>query len=162
MALKLYNTLARKKEAFKPIKDKHVNLFVCGITPYDYAHIGHAKTYVQFDVIVKYLRHAGYNVFYLQNVTDIDDKIIQRAHERKLEPLELARNFEKEYFKDMEALGVNSVSKFARATDYINEIISQVKRLMDKGFAYVVEDDGVYFNISKFKEYGKLSGRTSL
>ncbi len=162
MPLNVYNTLTRKKEEFKPLKGKNVNMFVCGVTPYDYAHIGHAKTYVQFDVIAKYLRYSGYDVFYLQNVTDIDDKIIQRAHERNLEPLELARNFEKEYFKDMEALGVNSVSKFARATDYINEIINQVKRLIDKGFAYIVEDDGVYFNLSKFKEYGKLSGRTSL
>ncbi len=162
MALKVYNTLTRKKEEFKPLKGKNVNMFVCGVTPYDYAHIGHAKTYVQFDVIVKYLRHRGYGVFYLQNVTDIDDKIIQRAAERGINPMELARNFEKEYHKDMEALGVNSVSRFARATDYINEIISQVKQLMDKGFAYIVEDDGIYFNLSRFKEYGKLSGRTSL
>src|SRR3990167_9110025 len=100
MALKLYNTLTRKKEIFKPIKDKRVNLFVCGITPYDYAHIGHAKTYVQFDVIAKYLRYKGYNVFYLQNVTDIDDKIIQRAKEKKVKPIDLARNSEKEYQKD--------------------------------------------------------------
>ena len=161
MALKLYNTLKRKKEVFKPIKDKKVNLFVCGITPYDYAHIGHAKTYVQFDVIVKYLRYKGYNVFYLQNVTDIDDKIIQRAKEKKISPRELARNFEKEYHRDMEALNVNSVNKFARATEYIKEIIKQVKTLMDKSCAYIIENDGVYFNLNKFPEYGKLSGRTT-
>ncbi len=161
MPLKLYNTLTRKKEVFKPLKDKKVNFFCCGITPYFYSHIGHAKTYVQFDVIVKYLRYRGYDVFYLQNVTDIDDKIIERANETKVTPLDLARNFEEEYHKDMQSLGVNSVSKFARATEHIAEIQKQVKILMDKGFAYIIENDGIYFNLSQFPEYGKLSGRTS-
>ncbi|MBI2208651.1 cysteine--tRNA ligase [Candidatus Woesearchaeota archaeon] len=161
MALKIYNTLTRKKEIFKPIRDKKVNFFCCGITPYSDAHIGHAKTYVQFDVIVKYLRYRGYNVFYLQNVTDIDDKIIQRAKEKKEKPIDLARNFEKEYQKDMKELGVDSVNKFARATDHIKEIIKQVKILMDKGYAYGIENDGIYFNLGKFPEYGKLSGRKS-
>ncbi len=162
MPIKIYNTLARKKEEFKPSKDKRVNVFVCGPTVYDFAHIGHAKTYVQFDIIVKYLRYAGYDVFYLQNITDIDDKIIQRAQEKKIKPLELAKQFEEEYYKDIQDLGINSISKFARATDYIKEIIKQVKTLIDKGFAYTIEDDGVYFDLSKFKEYGKLSGRKSL
>src|SRR3989344_2439785 len=159
MALKVYNTLTRKKEIFKPRKDKNVNFFCCGITPYDFAHIGHAKTYVQFDVIVKYLRYSGYDVFYLQNVTDIDDKIIQRAKEKNQKPMELVRNYEKEYLKDMEALSINSVNKFARATEHIKEIIKQVKTLMDRGFAYIIENDGIYFDLSKFPEYGKLSGR---
>ena len=162
MALKVYNTLTRKKEEFKPANSKKVKLFVCGPTVYDYAHIGHAKTYVQFDIIAKYLKYCGYDVFYLQNITDIDDKIIQRAKEKKIQPIELAKQFEEEYYTDIQALGISSVSKFARATDYIKEIITQVKSLMDKGFAYIVEDDGVYFNLSKFPEYGKLSGRTSL
>ena len=162
MPIKIYNTLTKKKEPFKPNQGKKVNLFVCGITPYDYAHIGHAKTYTQFDLIVKYLRYIGYEVFYLQNVTDIDDKILQRATEKNIKPLELARSFEEEYHKDMKALGVDSVSKFARATDYIREIIKQVTTLMDKGFAYIVDDDGIYFNLGKFPEYGKLSGKTSL
>lgn len=161
MPIKLYNTLTKKKEEFKP-HGKKVNMFVCGPTVYDFAHIGHAKTYVQFDIIVKYLRYSGYNVFYLQNITDIDDKILQRAAERKKKPLELAREFEEEYYKDIRALGINSISKFARATDYIKEIIKQVKTLMDKGFAYIIEDDGVYFNLGKFSDYGKLSGRKSL
>jgi len=161
MPLKLYNTLTRKKETLKPISGKKVKLFVCGITPYDYAHIGHAKTYVQFDIIAKYLRYRGYDVTYLQNITDVDDKIIKRAKEKKVSPKELARKFEKEYHNDMKALGVDSVDKFARATDHIKEIIKQVKTLMDKDYAYSVEDDGIYFNLSKFSEYGKLSGRTS-
>jgi cysteinyl-tRNA synthetase len=165
--LKIYNTLSRKKEIFKPgilrraQGKKTVNLFVCGPTVYDYSHIGHARTYIVFDMIVKYLREKGFNVFYLQNITDIDDKIIKRARERKANPLELARNFEKEYFKDMKTLKIDSVTKYARATDYIKEIISQVKRLLKKGYAYKIED-GIYYDIKKFKDYGKLSRRTVL
>lgn len=156
--LKLYNTLARKKEIFKPIRDKKVNFFVCGPTTYAYSHIGHSKTYIQFDMIVKYLRYLGYNVFYLQNITDIDDKIIQRAKEEKISPLKLARKYEKEYKRDMKSLSINSISKYARATDYIKEIESQVKRLIKKGIAYKISD-GYYFDLTKFKEYGKLAKR---
>ena len=119
--LKIYSTLARKKEIFKPINGKKVNLFVCGPTTYDYAHVGHAKTYIQFDIIVKYLMYLGYDVFYLQNITDIDDKIIQRAKEQKTTPLKLARKYEKEYRQDMKSINVDSVSKYARATYYIKE-----------------------------------------
>jgi len=157
--LKLYNTLTRKKEVFKPLKNKKVNLFVCGITPYDYSHIGHAKTYVQFDVIVKYLKYKGYKVFYLQNITDIDDKIINRAKELNLDPKSLSKEYESYYHEDMKSLNVDSVTKYAKATDYIKEIISQVERLIKKGFAYKISD-GYYFNLSKFKDYGKLAGRT--
>jgi cysteinyl-tRNA synthetase len=159
MVIRIHNTLSRKKEDFKPAKGKNVKLFVCGITPYDYAHIGHAKTYVQFDVIVKYLKFKGYKVFYLQNVTDVDDKIIKRASEKSVSPSKLAKEFEAAYLKDMEKLAVDSVDKFARATDHIKEIQNQVKTLMDKGFAYLVENDGIYFDLSKDKDYGKLSGR---
>jgi len=157
--LKVFNTLTRKKEIFKPIKDKKIQLFVCGITPQDNAHIGHAKTYIQFDVIVKYLRYLKYDVFYLQNVTDIDDKIIKRANEENKTWKEIARKYEKEYYDDMKKLNVDSVNKFARATDYIKEIQSQVKRLIEKGYAYKISD-GYYFDLSKFPEYGKLSKRT--
>jgi len=159
--LKLYNTLSRKKEVFRPRIDKKVNLFVCGPTVYDFSHIGHARTYIVFDVMVKYLRQKGYNVFYLQNITDIDDKIINRAKERKISPQKLARDFEKEYLEDMKSLKIDSVSKYARATEHIKEIISQVERLLKKGFAYRLED-GIYYDISKFKNYGKLSKRTVL
>ncbi len=162
MALKVYNTLTRNKDVFEPREDKKVNLFVCGPTVYDYAHIGHAKTYVQFDVIVKYLRYRGYDVFYLQNVTDMDDKIIQRAKEKNIDPITLARDFEEEYHKDMEALGINSVTKFARATEHTKEIQKQVKTLMDQGYAYIIENDGIYFDLGKDKDYGKLSGRKSV
>lgn len=160
--MKVFNTLSNKKDDFKPLKGKKVNLFVCGPTVYDYSHIGHAKNYITFDIFVKYLRFKGFKVFYLQNITDIDDKIIARAREKGVAPKDLAIAFENEYLKDMASLGVNSVSKYARATDYIKEIISQVGRLQKNGFAYVIEGDGIYFEIDKFKNYGKLSGRTAL
>src|SRR4030042_5837800 len=157
--LKLYNTQNRKKETFKPGKGKKINLFVWGPTVYDFSHIGHARTYISFDVIVKYLRETGFDVFYLQNITDIDDKIIERAKKTKTSPQKLAEKFKKEYLKDVKDLNITSVSKYAKATDYTKEIISQAKRLMKKGYAYQIED-GIYYDISKFKNYGKLSGRT--
>jgi len=160
--MKIFNTLSGEKDEFKPIKGKKVNLFVCGPTVYDYSHIGHARNYVIFDSFVKYLRARGYNVFYLQNITDLDDKIIARAREKGVSPKDLAMAFEKEYLKDMKTLGVNSVSKYARATAHIKEIISQVERLQAKGYAYKLEGDGIYYSIDKFKRYGKLAGRTAL
>ncbi|MBM3206530.1 MAG: cysteine--tRNA ligase [Candidatus Staskawiczbacteria bacterium] len=159
--IKLFNTLGGKKEVFKPLRRGKINLFVCGPTVYDFSHIGHARTYIIFDCFVKYLKTIGYKVFYLQNITDIDDKIILRAKEKDVLPSDLAQAYEKEYLKDMKIIGVDSVNKYARATDHIKEIISQVERLMEKGFAYKI-DDGIYFDTLKFKEYGKLSGRTSL
>jgi len=157
--LKIYNTLTRKKEVFRPRKGKKVNLFVCGPTVYDFPHLGHARTYTVFDMIAKYLRENGYNLFYLQNITDIDDKIIKRAKERKISAMDLARQFEKEYFKDMKSLKIDSVTKYARATEHIKEIISQTKRLLEKGYAYKIKD-GIYYDVSKFKDYGKLARRT--
>jgi len=161
MVLKVYNTLKRKKEIFKPLKGKKVNLFVCGPTVYDYTHIGHAKTYIQFDLIVKYLKYKKYKVFYLQNITDLDDKIIDRAKQLKKDSLGLAREYEKYYYEDIEKIGINSVDKYARATDFIEKIVSQVERLIKKGYAYKIED-GIYFDLSKFKDYGKLSGKKAL
>ncbi len=160
--MKIYNTLSGKKEIFITLKNKRVNLFVCGPTVYDYSHIGHARTYVAFDSFVKYLRELGYKVFYLQNITDLDDKIIARAKEKGVLPKDLAEAFIKEHLKNMKALGVNSVTKYAKATSYIKEIISQVKRLQERGYAYEIKGDGIYYNIGKFKNYGKLAGRTVL
>ncbi len=161
--LKLYNTLTRKKEVFKPMKDKEIKMFVCGPTVYDFSHLGHAKTYIQFDTIAKYFRWKGYKVFYLQNITNIDDKIITRAREDGDEKgwKKLSDKYEKEYLNDMKMLNVNSVNKYAPATDYIPEIISQVKRLIEKRFAYKISD-GWYFDLSKDKDYGKLAKRTDL
>ncbi|KKQ23559.1 MAG: Cysteinyl-tRNA ligase [Parcubacteria group bacterium GW2011_GWA2_37_10] len=160
--MKIYNTLSGKKEILKPIKGKKINLFVCGPTVYDYSHIGHARTYVSFDSFVKYLRELGYKVFYLQNITDLDDKIIARAREKGVPPKDLADAFGKEHLKNMKSLGVDSVTKYAKATSYIKQIISQIKRLQKKGFTYKIEGDGIYYSIGKFKNYGKLAGRTVL
>lgn len=158
--VKVYNTLTGKKDSIKPMHGKKINLFVCGPTVYDFPHLGHARTYVFFDVFVKYLKSLKFKVFYLQNITNIDDKIIQRAREKSVPTKDLALAFEKEYLNAMKILKVNSVSKYARATNYIKEIISQVQRLEKKGFAYKIENDGYYFNIAKFKGYGKLAHRT--
>ena len=159
--MKIYSTLTKNKETLEPIKDKKINLFVCGPTVYDYSHLGHAKTYTQFDFIVKYLRSRGFDVFYLQNITDIDDKILNRAKETDVSWKELSQKYEAFYLEDMKNLHNSSVNKYARATNYIDQIIGQVKRLIEKGFAYKI-NDGIYFEISKFPDYGKLSGRTNL
>jgi cysteinyl-tRNA synthetase len=158
MVLKVFNTLTRKKEVFKPLKNKKVKMFVCGQTVYDDAHLGHAKTYIQFDIIVRWLRHEGYRVFYVQNITDVDDKIIKRANERGMSPFELANFYTKRFFEDMEALGVKqNVDMFPKSTDYIPQMIEQIKTLIEKGYAYVV-DGNVYYDVTKFEDYTKLSG----
>ncbi len=155
MSLVIYDTLSRKKKKFVP-RGKIVKMFVCGPTVYDYAHIGHARSYVMFDIVARYLKWRGYKLNYVQNITDIDDKIIKRANENKEAPEKLAKRFETAYYEDMSALNVIAVDKYARASDNIKEIINQIQRLIKKGFAYQI-DDGVYFDISKFKDYGKLS-----
>lgn len=159
--MEIYNTLARKKEVFEPRSGKKVQMFVCGPTVYDYSHIGHARTYIIYDVMARYLRQSGYEVFYLQNITDIDDKIIDRAIKSDKKPLELAQEFTTRYFEDMKALGINSVNKYAPAIEYIPQIINHVRRLLDGGYAYLIENDGYYFDLSKFSNYGRLSGRTT-
>ncbi|MEE1157053.1 MAG: cysteine--tRNA ligase [Methanobrevibacter sp.] len=154
----IYSTLTRSKENFKTINENRVNLFVCGPTVYDDAHIGHGRTYISFDTIKRYLEYSGYAVFYIQNITDIDDKIINRSKESGIPAHDIARKFEKRYIEDMTKLNVTGVNLFARATDHLGEIIDQIQRLIDKGFAYESED-GVYFEIEKFEEFGKLSNR---
>ncbi len=158
MSLHVYNTLGRKKNDFVPLKQGQINFFVCGPTVYDYAHIGHGRSYVVYDVIVKYLRSLGFTVRYVQNITDVDDKIIVRAAEEKKTAKEIAEHYEKTYHEDMLALGVTAVTKYARATNYISEIINQIERLIKTGHAYLATD-GVYFDISSFLEYGKLSNQ---
>jgi len=154
--MKLYDTLSREKKEFIPIREKRVNLFVCGPTVYDYSHLGHARTYIPFDVLAEYLRYKGYLVFYLQNITDIDDKIINRAKKENKKWDEISKMYMKAYFEDMRNLRINSINLYAPASYYIDEIIDQVKRLIEKGFAYET-NDGIYFEISKFPDYGKLS-----
>jgi cysteinyl-tRNA synthetase len=155
----IYNTMTSNKEAFEPIHRNRVNMFVCGPTVYDEAHIGHARTYIAFDVVARYLAYRGFGVFYLQNVTDVDDKIIKRGAELGITIAELARRFEGRYLEDMCTLGVKSVNLHARATDHIPEITDQIKRLIEKGYAYET-GTGVYFDVSKFPEFGDLSHQT--
>ncbi|MBO7712950.1 MAG: class I tRNA ligase family protein, partial [Methanobrevibacter sp.] len=156
--MEIYSTMSREKEELNTLFEDKIKLFVCGPTVYDDAHIGHGRTYISFDTIKRYLEFKGYSVFYLQNITDIDDKIINRAKESGVDSKLLAKKFEKRFIEDMAALNVKSVNYFARATDHMEEILDQIQRLIDKGFAYVTET-GVYFEVAKFKDYGKLANR---
>ncbi len=159
--MQIYNTLTRKlKPLPSPDEHKKLNMFVCGPTVYDYTHIGNARTFVFFDVVAKYLLYRGYDVSYIQNITDIDNKIIERAQKEGVDPLEHAKKYSKIFKEDMAALGVTS-PEYKSATDYIPEIIKQVQVLLDKGNAYPIENDGIYFDLSTFPDYGKLSGRTA-
>ncbi len=156
--LLLYNTLSGKEEQLKAISDKKLSMFVCGQTVYDDAHLGHAKSYINFSVVVRWLRHLGYSVKYIQNITDVDDKIIARARENGEDPLALARRFEGRFLEDMEAIGVRQdVDEYPRSHDYIDTIAEQVQMLADKGFAYLLDGD-VYYDVSRFADYTKLSG----
>ncbi len=157
MTLFVYNTLSRSKEEFVPLNGKHVNMFVCGLTPYDDDHLGHAKTFISFDIIVRWLRRSGYEVRYVQNITDIEDKIIKRANERNMDPFELERHYEKRFLDDMEALGVKqNVDMYPRSHDYIEDMKKQIQLLIEKGYAYCAEGD-VYYDVSKFGDYTNLS-----
>jgi len=158
MALRLYNTLSGKKEEFKPLNPPKVGMYACGVTVYDYCHIGHARAAVAFDIIARYLRFAGYDVTYVRNYTDIDDKIINRSNEQGVNWKDLAETFIEAHDTDMGALGVQRADVEPRATDYMAQIIDIVKVLLDKGFAYEVDGD-VYFEVEKFPGYGKLSKR---
>lgn len=162
MTVRLYSTLSKTVEQFTPREGSVVRLFVCGPTVYDFSHLGHAKTYIQMDTLARLLKYNDYDVTYLQNITDIDDKIITRADERGIDWKKLSTDFEAEYMQDMKSLNNVSVDTYARATDYIDDIIGQVQTLIDKGHAYVIEDDGIYFEITTFPEYGKLSGRSEV
>jgi len=157
--VRIYDTLSRELRRFQPLTPPRVGLFVCGLTPYDEAHIGHGRVAVVFDVVARALTRWGYRVFYVQNVTNIDDKLLRRAAELDTEPLGLAETNFRSWLRSMERLGVRSVNYYPRATDYIPEIIDQVKALIDRGFAYVAEDGSVYFEVAHFPDYGKLSGQ---
>lgn len=158
MVFRVMNTMSGTEEEFRPIHKNRVNMFVCGPTVYDHAHIGHARTYLAYDVIARYLRYKGFSLFYLMNITDVDDKIIERAKQRKINPLELSKNFNKEFLDDMFSLNMLSTNLFARASEHIPEMIDQIQRLLEKGYAYRVNGD-IYFTISEFPDYGRLSGQ---
>ena len=158
MTIQIYNTLTGKKEKLQPLEPNHVKLYVCGITSYDYCHIGHARSSLAFDMIVKYLKYRQYRVTYVRNFTDIDDKIIKRAQEQNTSSAELAARFIDEFYTDMDRLGIDRPDMEPKATEHIDEMVAIIRELIDKGMAYQVEND-VYYAVDTFPEYGKLSRR---
>lgn len=156
MSLKLYNTISRKKEIFKPIKKGNVGMYVCGPTVNDVPHLGHARQQISFDVLRRYLKFLGYKVKFVSNVTDIEDKIINKANELKISIKDLTEKNYKAHMEDYEAVGVEKPDVQPFATKHVNNMVDLIKKLEKKGYTYV-EKDGVYFDISKFKDYGKLS-----
>ena len=172
MPLEIENSLTRKKEPFVPLRKGHVGLYLCGPTVYGHSHIGHAKSYICFDVIVRYLRYLGYRVRYIQNITDVghltddtvgmadqgEDKILKQAGLEQVEPMELVERYTRSYFEDMDRLNVIRPDISPRASGHIPEQIDLIKHLIDGGFAYV-NDGYVYFSVRSFENYGRLSGR---
>ncbi len=168
MTLSVYNFLTRRKETFKPIRDGHVGIYVCGPTIYDHAHIGHAKVYISFDTVVRYLRYLGNKVRYVQNITDVghltddadegEDKILRRAAQDRIEPMELVETYMRSYFEDMDALNVARPNISPRPSCHITEQIHLAELLLETGHAYEV-NGSIYFDVSNWPEYGKLSGR---
>lgn len=166
MPLTLTNSLTRTKEVFTPIVPGHVGIYVCGPTVYSHSHVGHGKSYVSFDVLVRFLRFSGYKVVYVQNITDVghllddgEDRMLKQSRIEKIHPMMIAETITRSYFEDMDALGVERPDISPRATGHIIEQIEIVKSLIAKGFAYEV-DGSVYFDVRKYPEYGRLSGRT--
>ena len=159
MSLKVYNVLTRKKEEFIPQEENKVKMYACGITVSDNAHIGHAYQAVVFDVIRKYLRYKGYDVTYVRNYTDVDDKIIINARNVGMSPIDYAEKFIEKTNKELEELNVEEPTIQARATESIEDMVKFVQELVDKDYAYVAFDGSVYFRVSKFKDYGKFSNR---
>jgi cysteinyl-tRNA synthetase/serine O-acetyltransferase len=156
--MKLYNTLSGKKEDFIPVTPGQVRMYVCGITVYDHCHIGHARSAIVFDIMRRYLAYRGYNVTFVKNFTDIDDKIINRAKQEGIAWHEVSKKYIEEYYRDMEQLGVGKADIEPKATEHIQEIIDITRGLVEKGYAYAVDGD-VYFQVGKFADYGKLSKR---
>ena len=167
--LRIYNTITRRKEEFKPLVDGRVGMYVCGPTVYGAPHLGHAKSYISFDIVHRYLKFLGYKVKYVQNITDVghlvgdgddgEDKISKQAKLERLDPYEIAYKYECEYFKAMDALNILRPSISPRATGFIIEIIDAVQEIIDSGYGYVTEKGNVYFDVHKYTKYGQLSNR---
>jgi cysteinyl-tRNA synthetase len=162
--LQVFNTMSGKLEEFKPLRKNRVGIYVCGPTVYDWAHLGHARTYVAFDVIVRWLEFKGFSVFYVQNITDVghltedtaEDKIVKKAREERIEPMQLVEAYVREYFRDLDSLGVKRPDISPRATGHLIEMIDAIRSLIEKEYAYEVEGN-VFFDVPKFEDYGKLS-----
>ena len=169
MSLSIYNSFTRKKDTFVPIQENRVGMYVCGPTVYGPPHVGHARSYVNFDVVRRYFEYKNYKVKYVQNITDVghlvgdsddgQDKIVAQATKENIDPFELAYKYESIYFEYMDKLNIKRPSISARATGFIPEMIEMISAIIDKGFAYVTKEGNVYFSVRKFNEYGKLSGR---
>ncbi|MBS3908110.1 MAG: cysteine--tRNA ligase [Actinobacteria bacterium] len=159
MSLKVFNTMTRKKEDFVPRDAGKVGMYICGPTVYNFIHVGNARTYLSFDIIYRYLRYKGYDVTYVRNLTDVDDKIINKAREEGVSPGELAERFIEGYWEDVKSMGLAEPTLEPKATEHIGEMIAIIERLIEKGHAYAVDGD-VYFEIASAAEYGKLSHRS--
>ena len=157
--LKIYNSLTNQKEEFKSIEPGKVRMYVCGMTVYDLCHLGHARVLVVFDMVTRYLRHIGYDVTYVRNITDVDDKIIARANENGEDFNDLTERFINAMHEDAAALGVLPPDEEPRATTAMDDIISMIKILVEKGSAYPADNGDVYYDVSKFETYGQLSGK---
>ena len=155
--LNIFNTLTREKNAFEPMEKGKINLYVCGVTVYDYCHLGHARTYSAMDSIIRYLSYVGYEVNYVRNITDIDDKIIKRAAENQEKPAELTVRFTQAMHDDFQALGLKAPNYEPRATAYIPQMIALISRIIEQGLAYVGKTGDVYFDVRAFPHYGCLS-----
>ena len=158
--MKIFNSLTGKKETFRSKINEEVSIYICGLTPYDDVHIGHARTFVNFDVIVKFFKFLGFKVRYVRNITDVDDKIINRAKEEGIPALDLSKKYIKEMHDDFSSLGIESPDVEPKVSDHIDEIISMIQSLEEKGYAYRKKESDVFFDVQKFKEYGKLSNRS--
>jgi len=158
--LKLYNDLTRQKETFQPLQAGKVSMYVCGMTVYDLCHLGHARVMVVFDVVYRYLKASGYDVTYIRNITDIDDKIINRANERGMPFTELTEQFIQAMHDDADALGVLRPDSEPKATEHMDEILAMIDRLIERGHAYAVDNGDVYYDVRSFPGYGKLSGKS--
>ncbi|MGH8257087.1 MAG: class I tRNA ligase family protein, partial [Steroidobacteraceae bacterium] len=157
--LRIHNSMSGRKEPFRPIRAPHVGMYVCGVTVYDYCHVGHARSYVAFDVIRHWLRYRGYDVEYVRNITDIDDKIIRRAAENGESAEALAARFTAAMQADFAALGIEPPDHEPRATEYIPAIIAMIAQLVERGYAYVSAHGDVLYSVAKFADYGRLSGK---
>ena len=158
--LQIYNTLTRQKEQFKPLQPGKVGMYVCGVTTYDYCHVGHARTYISFDVVARYLRFSGYQVLFVRNITDIDDKIIKRANEQGVDFASVVETYVNAMHEDFAALDILPPDVEPRATTTIDGIIAITEQLIARGMAYATVDGDVYYRVKKFPEYGRLSGQS--
>ncbi|MBW2995635.1 class I tRNA ligase family protein, partial [Candidatus Woesearchaeota archaeon] len=157
MTLKIYNTLTRKVEEFKPLKKGEVSMYTCGPTIYDYAHIGNFRAYIVSDLLKRYLKYKGFKVKHIMNLTDVDDKTIRNSKQQGIPLQRYTAKFKKAFFEDIEALNIEPADEFPEATQHIKEMLDIIKKLFDKKIAYVGDDRCIYYNIKKFKNYGKLS-----